>query len=222
MLRSQQFGWAACALMVLTCSMNTALAQRGGAGMRMQAVSRVQLATLSEVESDTKLNADQKSLAKSLKEKFDAKRAEMFTGGGGGGGNQEARAQLTKLTTELDTEFAAKLDDAQKKRFNGLLLQVNGVSAVMDPDIAKELGLSEESQKKLKDVNQENMNARREAMQGAGGDREAMMEAMRKLNEKSDAALLAVLSDAEKKKLEDLKGTKLEIDTAPLRQRRPQ
>jgi len=36
----------------------------------LQNVSRVQLATLSEVESDTKLTADQKSLAKSLKKKL--------------------------------------------------------------------------------------------------------------------------------------------------------
>lgn len=222
MLRTRLFGWATCALLVFTCAINTHAQQRGG-GMRMQSVSRVQLATLSEVESDTKLTADQKSLAKSLKEKLDAKRAEAMGGGGGGGPNQEARAAMAKMSTELDTEFAAKLDDGQKKRFSGLLLQVNGVSAVMDEQISKELGLNEDTVKKLKEVNQENMTARREAMQSAqGGSREEMMEAMRKLNEKSDAALLAVLSDAEKKKLEELKGSKLEIDTAPLRQRRPQ
>lgn len=221
MLRTRLFGWATCALLVLTCAIDTHAQQRGG-GMRMQSVSRVQLATLSEVESDTKLTADQKSLAKSLKEKLDAKRAEIMGGGGGGGGgaNQEARAAMAKMSAELDTEFAAKLDDGQKKRFSGLLLQVNGVSAVMDEQISKELGLNEDTVKKLKEVNQENMTARREAMQGVS--REEMMEAMRKLNEKSDAALLAVLSDAEKKKLEELKGSKLEIDTAPLRQRRPQ
>lgn len=218
MLRSPQFGWAACALLVLTCSMNTAHAQRGG-GMRMQQVSRFQLATLSEVESDTKLTADQKSLAKSLKEKLDAKRAEM--GGGGGGPSQEAREQLAKFTAESDAEFAGKLDDAQKKRFNGLLLQNNGVAAVLDAQISKELGLGEDTVKKLREVNRDNQTARREAMQAAqGGNREEMMENMRKLTEKSDAALLAVLSDAEKKKMEELKGTKLEIDMAPLRPRR--
>lgn len=221
MLRTQQFGWAACTLLILTCTLSTAHAQRGG-GMRLQNYTRVQLATLPEVESDTKLNADQKSLAKSLKEKLDAKRAEMRGGGGGGGGGQEARAAMAKLNTELDTEFAAKLDDAQKKRFNGLILQVNGVAAVLDEQVSKELGLSEDTLKKLKDVNQENQKAARDAMQAAQGDREAMMEAMRKVTETSNAALLAVLSDAEKKKVEDLKGSKLEIDTAPLRPRRPQ
>ncbi len=225
MLRTHSFGLATCALLVVTCSLNTAHAQRGGGGgMRMQSVSRVQLATLPEVESDTKLTADQKSLAKSLREKLDAKRAELMGGGGGGGGpNQEARQQLTKMTSELDNEFVAKLDDAQKKRFSGLLLQVNGVSAVLDSNISKELGLGEESVKKLQQVNQENQTARREAMQGGGGgNREEMMAKMRELNEKADNALLAVLSDAEKKKMEELKGSKLEIDTAPLRPRRPQ
>lgn len=223
MLRTQQFGWAACALLVFTCSWNTAHAQRGG-GMRMQNTARVQLATLPEVESDTKLTAEQKSLAKSLKEKLDAKRAEMRGGGGGGGGGgQDARAALTKLTNEVDAEFAAKLDDAQKKRFNGLLLQVNGTAALMDEQVSKELALSEGTVKKLKEVNQENQTARREAMQAAqGADREEMMATMRKLTEKSDAALLAVLSDAEKKKMEELKGNKLEIDMAPLRPQRPQ
>lgn len=224
MLLTRSFGWASCALLVLTCSLNSAYAQRGG-GMRMQNVSRFQLATLSEVESDTKLTADQKSLAKSLKEKLDAKRAEMGGGGGGGGGpNQEARAALAKFTTELDSEFAAKLDDTQKKRFNGLLMQVNGLTAVLDAQISKELGLSDDTVKKLKEVNQANQAARREAMQGGGGggNREEMMEKMRKLNEKADADLLAVLNDADKKKVEELKGSKLEIDTAPLRPRRQQ
>lgn len=219
MLRTQQFGWAVCALLVFTSSVGTAHAQRGG-GMRMQNVSRVQLATLSEVEADTKLTADQKSLAKSSKEKLDAKRAEMRGGGGGGGGGQEARAALAKFTSELDSEFSAKLDDGQKKRFNGLLLQVNGVSAVLDTQVSKELGLSEDTVKKLKSVNQENQAARREAMQSAQNDREAAAAAMRKLSEKSDADLLAVLSDAEKKKVEELKGSKLEIDMAPLRPNR--
>lgn len=220
MLRTRLFGWATCALLVFTCTIDTHAQQRGG-GMRMQSVSRVQLATLPEVESDTKLTADQKSLAKSLKEKLDAKRAEMRGGGGGGGAAlQEAMRAVADLTKQLDTEFTAKLDDGQKKRFSGLLLQVNGVSAVMDEQISKELGLNEDTVKKLKEVNQENMTARREAMQGVS--REEMVEAMRKLNEKSDAALLAVLSDADKKKLDELKGSKLEIDTAPLRQRRPQ
>lgn len=220
MLRSRLFGWATCALLVFSCSLDTHAQQRGG-GMRLQSVSRVQLATLPEVEADTKLTADQKSLAKSLKEKIDAKRAE--SGGGGGGPNPEARAAMVKLSAELDTEFAAKLDDGQKKRFSGLLLQVNGVSAVMDEQISKELGLSDDTLRQLRQVSQENVTARREAMQAVqGGSREEMMEAMRKANEKSDAALLAVLSDAEKKKLDELKGSKLEIDTAPLRPRRPQ
>ncbi len=222
MLRTPQLGWAACALVAMTCSMNSAHAQRGG-GMRNQNVSRVQLATLPEVEADTKLTADQKSLAKSLYEKLDAKRAEIFSGGGGGGGNPEARTQWSKVTTELDSELVAKLDDAQKKRFNGLLLQVNGTIAAIDSHISKDLGLSDDTLKKLREVNQENQNARREAMQQAqGGNREEMMETMRKLSEKADAALLAVLSDAEKKKLEELKGSKLDIDMAPLRPRRQQ
>ncbi len=93
----------------------------------------------------------------------------------------------------------------------------------MDAQISKELGLSEESIKKLREVNRENQAARREAMQsGQGGNREEMMENMRKLTEKADAALLAVLSDAEKKKMEELKGAKLEIDMAPLRPTRRQ
>lgn len=216
MLRSPSLSLAASALLVLACSLNPIFAQRGG-GMRLPNVSRVQLATLPEVAADTKLTDDQKTHAKSLKDKLDAKRGELMSGGGQ---NQEARAQLTKYTSELDTEFTAKLDDTQKKRFNGLLLQVNGAVAILDSAISQELGLSNESIKKLRQVNQENQAARREAMQSSNG--EERMAKIRELNEKADSALLAVLSDAEKKKMEELKGAKLEIDTAPLRPGRRQ
>ncbi len=33
---------------------------------------------------------------------------------------------MTKLNAEFDTEFLAKLDEAQQTRMNGLLAQVNG------------------------------------------------------------------------------------------------
>lgn len=192
--------------------------------MRMQPVTRVQLATLPEVQTDTKMTDEQKKLAASLKEKLDAKRAEMRqAGGGGGGGGGAGRGEMAKLNAELDGELVAKLDDTQKKRFSGLLLQTNGPAALTDAEVAKSLGLSSETVEKLKKVNEENMAARREAMQAAqGGGQEEMMAAMTKFNEKSNTALLGVLSDAEKKTMEELKGTKLEIDMAPLRPRRPQ
>ncbi len=219
MVRSRILRWTLCSLSVVLFSSAPAFAQRGG-GMRLQQRARVELATLPEVQSELKLTDEQKTLATEETAKLREKRAALMQGGGGGGG-QAARAELTKMTADMDAAFHAKLDEAQQKRMNGLLIQVNGPAAALDPAISKALGLSDEAVAKLKAAVDANTAARREAMQDAqNASQDERAEMMRKLSEKESAALLAAMSDGDKKKLEEMKGAALTIDQAPLRQRR--
>jgi len=191
--------------------------QRGG-GRGPQTRARYELATLTEVQSDLKLTDDQKKLAKDLLAKQREKR-QSFTQGGD---MQALRAEMAKMNTEFDTEFMAKLDEKQNARMHGLIAQVNGVAALMDLAISKALGVNEEQMKKLKATNNANLAARREAMSGFQDmTPEQRQEAVAKLTEKENKLLLADAGDELKKKLEDLKGTALTIDQAPLRPARP-
>ena len=218
MVRKRLLAWISCGLCVLSMGSSLVMGQQRGGGRGPQTRARYELATLTEVQSDLKLTDDQKKLAKDLLAKQREKR-QSFTQGGD---MQALRAEMAKMNTEFDTEFMAKLDEKQNARMHGLIAQVNGVAALMDLAISKALGVNEEQMKKLKATNNANLAARREAMSGFQDmTPEQRQEAVAKLTEKENKLLLADAGDELKKKLEDLKGTALTIDQAPLRPARP-
>ena len=219
MFKKRLLAWISCGLCILSLSSGLVMGQqRGGGGRGPQTRARYELATLAEVQTELKLNDDQKKLAKDLLAKQREKR-QSFTQGGD---FQAMRAEMAKMNAEFDTEFMAKLDEKQNARMHGLIAQVNGATALIDPAIAKALGVTDEQMKKLKATNDANLAARREAMAGLQDmTPEQRQEAMAKLTEQESKLLLADVGDELKKKLEDLKGTALTIDQAPLRPARP-
>ena len=226
-------------LLVCATTAEVTYAQRGGAGGGggggrggfggQQTRTRFELATLPEVQADLKLNDEQKKLATDQLAKQREKRAALAPAGGGGGGAGGAgfaamQTEITKMNTELETAFVAKLDDAQKSRMHGLIAQVNGATALLDPDIAKALEVNGEQLGKLKSANDANRTARREAMAGFQDmSPEQRTEALAKLTASESKSLMGLLTEAQVKKLETLKGAALTIDQTPLRPtRRPQ
>lgn len=217
MFLSRQISWAICGLIACATTADVIYAQGGGgAGRGQQSRTRFELATLPEVQSELKLNDEQKKLATAQLAKLREKRQAAAGGGGAGGaGGQAMRAEMAKMNAEMDAEFVSKLDGAQKTRLNGLIAQVNGAAALLDPAIAKAVELSEEQIAKLKSANEANLSARREALQGLQA--EERQAAMAKLTTAESKSLLAVLTEAQTKKLESLKGTALTMDQTPLR-----
>jgi hypothetical protein len=177
------------------------------------------LATLSEVQTELKLNEEQKKMATEQLTKMREKRAAMFQGGGGGGGGgQAARTELAKMNADMDAAFVGKLDDTQKSRMNGLIAQVNGGAAVLDAAIAKAMELNDDLIAKLRAVNDANQSARREAMQGFRDmSPEQRTEATAKLTASENKSIMALLSEAQVNKLDSIKGAALTIDESPLR-----
>lgn len=227
---------AFCGLLVCATTAGVTHAQRGGAGGGggggggrggfggQQTRTRFELATLPEVQADLKLNDDQKKLAADQLAKQREKRAALAPAGGGGGGGAGGagfaamQAEIAKMNTELETAFVAKLDDAQKSRMHGLIVQVNGAAALLDTDISKALDINEEQLGKLKSANDANRTARREAMAGFQDmSPEQRTEAMAKLTATESKSLMGLLSEAQVKKLDMLKGAALTIDQTPLR-----
>jgi hypothetical protein len=200
---------------------NEAFAQRGG-GMPMgpQSYTRFQLATLSEVQSDLGLSDDQKSAASNLTAKMLEEQQASMQGGGGGGDRQAAMAKMNEMRQKMDSEFAAKLDDKQKVRITGIMVQVVGASALMDTELQSMLGVTEDQKKGFADAQRKSREASRESMQGLRDmSPEERTEMMAKMRAESDKALLAVLTEEQKAKLEEIKGSELKVDLAPLRGR---
>lgn len=148
-------------------------------------------------------------------------------GGGGGGGaggrggeggsggppsdNSEAMAARAAAMETLD----GLLTDEHRARLNGILIQALGTRAISDRQIAEKLEISEEQQESIRAAMEDMVGEVRAAMQDlmADGppDREAMQEIAEELSADLDEKLGAVLTDDQKKMLEEMKGEAVEL-----------
>jgi Spy/CpxP family protein refolding chaperone len=173
-----------------------------GGGMMGGPISMTRLATVDTVQDALKLTDDQKEKIKTINEETrDAMRKEFESGG------RPDREKMRKLMDEASDKLNKVLDAGQQKRLMGIFVQVAGPGAVMDPSVAKEIGVTDEQKDKL-----------REAMgpppggPGAGGAAN-----FRERREKMEKEVTAILTSDQQKKLEDLKGEKVDVDMSKLR-----
>ncbi|MBA3725743.1 MAG: hypothetical protein H0W86_04640, partial [Armatimonadetes bacterium] len=117
----------------------------------------------------------------------------------------QRRAEMEKQ----EAEVKALLTEPQRKRFDELVLQLEGPSALGRPEVAKQVGLSEDQQAKIQAAQQSQMQAMRDLMQESrdgGGDREAMMVEMAKMREATNKAILDLLTEPQKRKWAEMQG----------------
>ncbi len=202
---------------VILATTSFAQAQRFG-GFGGQTYSRFQLASLPEVQSQLKLTDEQKSAAKDAVTTMQEEQQSIMQNANGD--FQGAQAKLAEFRTKLDGELIAKLDDAQKSRLTQIYVQAAGANALFDADVQKALDINDEQKEKLQKARDENRTAMMEAFQGFQDmSQEERIEAQAKLREDANANLLAAITEEQSKKLEELKGEKIELDLSPLRPR---
>jgi Spy/CpxP family protein refolding chaperone len=182
---------------------------RGGRGFRggMFPPSALRLATAEEVAADLKLSDEQKDKIAEINKDFEATLREAFQGGGG-------REKMQELMEDSAAKLAEVLDDAQEKRMVGIVIQLSGANATMDPAVAKELKITDEQKRKLGDV--------RRSLRDRFGEirdlpEEERREAFQDLQKEVEKELMAVLTDEQKAQMESLKGEKIEIDMSQFR-----
>jgi len=218
-MKSKKLLVLSASLLSLLLGGSTAMAQRGG-GMPPgpQQFARFQLATLPEVQSEIGLDDSMKKSATEMLEKMREEQRSLMQGGGGD--RQGAMGKVNQMRKKLDEEFTGKLDAKQKNRLTGIMVQVVGAASLMDSELQATLGISDEQKKLLTEAQAKNREASREAMQGARDlSPEERNEKMTKLRAEADKVLMAVLTDDQKAKMEEVKGAELKIDLAPLRGR---
>jgi hypothetical protein len=215
MLLARQQLWIACgvALCLLGSEGDAAGKKGNSAGRGAQMHTRVELATLPEVQADLKLNDEQKKFATDQLTRLREQRQKAK-----GESDKGKKKQLAKAKTEGEAQLIAKLDETQRKRLNGLMVQVNGPTALLDPAIAQSLNFDEAFNSKLKEAGKANQEARREVTKEQAGNKpKERRAAMKQLREKEEKTLLAMMSDDQKKQLEAFKGPALEINLSPLK-----
>ncbi len=208
----------------------------GGRGMGARGTASEMLGLLSapEIRKEVKLSDEGfAEVEKILKANGEAMRS-AFQGGFNRDASEEERNKMRetmeKLTKEANEKSQAILDEVLPPegldRLLGLYVQLRGDSSIVGELPAKKLALSDADKEKI----QEAINKAREEMRGgrgpgggqpggqpggqggAGGfDRDAMMARFAEMQKKSDEAVQAVLTDAQKKAVADLKGAKFDF-----------
>ena len=187
----------------------------GGAALLMRA----------DVQTELKLTDQQKT---ALREKMGAMaggaRGGGARGGGGGagggagagGGRGQGGGQgAGQMAQQMNDAVKSVLNDTQYKRYTELELQWTGPSALAREDVGKQVGITPDQQTKIRDIQRAEMEKIRGQFQGgggAGGDRTAMQENMRKVRDSIDKQVLALLNDGQKAKWNALLGKAFKFD----------
>ncbi len=119
---------------------------------------------------------------------------------------EERRQRMQEIRQKNDPTTV--LNDTQKKRLRELELQWTGPVALMNPEVAKEVGLTTEQQSKIQGIIQEQMQAMREQFQG-GGQPGANFQQMREQVEKR---ILEVLTPAQRQKWQEMLGKPFQFE----------
>jgi Spy/CpxP family protein refolding chaperone len=199
----------------------------GGRGMRrgmgpgMGPGGGLFLLRLDQVQKELNLTDDQKEKIKTLTQDLMPGRPPE----GQAPSREERQARMEKARKAL----ADILKPEQMERFKQIEIQVQGAAALMNPDIAKTLAITDDQKAKLKaigDETREKMQKLFESMRDLSRDeREAKrtenQKAIRELGKEAMDKSLAVLTSEQRDKFEKMKGKKFDLDFSALMRQRP-
>ncbi len=131
---------------------------------------------------------------------------------------QEERQEVMKKVQATSTKLVADvLKPEQKKRLGQIQRQVAGLGAFADPEVQKDLKLSDKQKDELKSLAESEQKESREIFQNAGGDFQAAREKLRTLRKEKMEAAMKVLTDEQKKAYKESLGEPFEIRFGPRR-----
>ena len=180
--------------------------QRMRGGVRVGSVTPARLLVVDTVQAELKLSDEQKKKVSEINETLTKGRRELFQKVAKE--SRERTEKVAELDKNADASVKELLSAEQEKRLGELLLQVNGASELLKKDVADALDITEDQHKKLAEANRANARSRKEALEKFEGDRQAKTA---ELKQDEDKQLLAVLTDEQKKKFEEMQGKKIAI-----------
>jgi hypothetical protein len=184
-----------------------------------QRATRVQLATLENVQAELNLTAAQTKIAADATEELILGRRDLFQSGGGDFGS--ALKKMQELAATATSKLTSQLNDGQNKRLTEIFVQANGVNSVFDDEVAAGLQIDDEAKQKLSAVRSDNMqrflDAFQETQNLSDDERSKKFETLRR---EADEKLLALLSAEQREQLEKMKGKAIDLDLSPILRRR--
>ena len=170
------------------------------------------LLRMPEVQKELKLQPAQIELISQLEKESFGKMRKLFQESQNLS-EEQRRAQFQSFQTDQQQNINEILDAKQQARLKQLQIQQAGIMAVLQPDVAKELKLTAEQQSRIRTQMQAMGPPMRVSFGGPGDpreqspeEREAMFKKMQSLRAANDAKIKALLTPAQQKQLEAMKG----------------
>jgi len=180
-----------------------------GRGMGMQDANGTFLLNRDDVMGELKLSAEQKTKLEAIRTAQRDKMREAFQGGGGGGDREAMMAAMQKMQAESAKETLAVLNADQTKRLKELAIQRMGTGAILNADVQKELGVTDDQKAKIKDLQDKQQAANQalmEKMRNQELDREQFQASMQKNREVMNTELAKIITADQKAKLTVMSG----------------
>ena len=212
---------------------------RGMMGGGMGGGGMASLLAITEVRDELKMDDDQKKEYEAYGKEMMEEMRGMFGGGGpggpggpggggaggpGGGGGRggpggaggmdrtKIQEAMATMQEKSETKLGDILDPVQMDRLVGLYIQRDGVRTLNSKTIATRLEITADQKAKMKEQQTQAMEEFRAAMT-PGSD----PEAIEKLRTQSEKKTMDILTQAQKDKMESLKGAKFEFPAQPAR-----
>jgi len=192
----------------------SALAQGGGGGRGGQRGGRggnpnqpSSLLNRADVQKDLSITEDQKT---KLGEIRTASRQKMTDAAAAAGEDRAAQqAARQKVQEEVAKETLAVLTPEQQKRLKEIFIQVRGTQAVLNAEVAADLGLSDDQKSKIADLQKRQQQANQEIqakMRDQSIDQAEARTEMQKNAKTLGDEIDKVITDAQKTKLKEMGG----------------
>jgi Spy/CpxP family protein refolding chaperone len=123
-------------------------------------------------------------------------------------GEAERKEAFEKLARQNDKFLTDTLSEKQGKRLHQIMMQFTALTQLTKPEMVRELNLSDEQVKKLKDMRTEARKALSELIEAK--ERAGKSEKLAKLREETRTKILAVLTDEQKAKVREIAGPPFE------------
>lgn len=196
---------------VLTLASGPAWAQqqrgRGGFGFFGRGAGGVFLASNEAVRKELKVSDQQKQAIEDL-----ASEQRQSFQGTQNASPEEQRAQFQKAGEKARAKLKGILNADQQKRLEQIRLQQTGLAAVAEPEIAKQLNLTSDQEKQVKELVEKARAERRQSLgSGQGGDRAEAAARFAKAREEQEAKLSAVLAADQKEQWKKMLGEKFDL-----------
>ncbi len=195
-----------------------AQAQRGGMMMGGGAANPVMILGREDVQEDLKLTDDQKEKLADYTDMQKMFPKMMSAAQEAGIAREDMRTEkgqkfFKDYQEKVRKEIEGILTPDQAKRWNEIAIQMAGNMAVTRPEIAKLVGLTDDQNAKIKDLQKKQQDAMQglfQQMRDGELTREDLQEKMKKNNEILDSEVGKLLTDPQKAKLKELGGKHFE------------